>query len=93
MGTRTVHPEEQIQMELYPNPVRDQLFIQLPDEWPSGFRIDVLDPLGRMVIHQDKQHHFTTTEVDVSHLATGMYFVRITAPGNYAAQKRVFISN
>jgi len=58
--------------EVYPNPVRDELFIAV-QSLPEQFELDVVDLNGRMLL---KSH--STDRIDVSALQRGVYLLRFT---------------
>ena len=82
-GLESINIGLQNSMEVYPNPVKDQLNIQfnLP---PSGSFGDqknnqllILNPVGQIVLEEPlimfRNHESFTTELNLSHLATGHY--------------------
>lgn len=62
------------QIELFPNPARDMININLPSEMTAGNSIEILDPLGRVVAVINDNYEGT---IDISGLSTGTYFLRI----------------
>ena len=82
-GLESINIGLQNSMEVYPNPVKDQLNIQfnLP---PSGSFGDqknnqllILNPVGQIVLEETlnmfRNHESFTTELNLSHLAPGLY--------------------
>ena len=73
-------------IRLYPNPADESVRIE-SDKWLRS--VEVLDMLGRRVFHRAGLNA-TSTEVDVSEMADGLYFVRVrTEQGMATRQLRV----
>jgi len=60
---------------IYPNPVKDILKIQTKKESNEVIYFSVFDPLGKLIL--SKQLSETTTNVDLTNLHDGLYFVKI----------------
>ncbi|MFM9008502.1 MAG: GEVED domain-containing protein, partial [Bacteroidota bacterium] len=67
--------------EVYPNPVRDELFISA-QTLPERFTLDVVDVNGRILLKSE-----STDRVDVSALQRGVYLLRFTV-GNEVITRR-----
>lgn len=68
-----------VQTSLYPNPVRDQLTIELPGNGNTAV-VSVVDLTGRSVIEGrgfDQQGEIARMQLDMSALPQGLYLVRI----------------
>ncbi|MEX0811959.1 MAG: T9SS type A sorting domain-containing protein [Chitinophagales bacterium] len=77
VSVRTIDDPEFI---LYPNPAKDQIHIQAPDEYSeSPFR--VFELTGKTVL--SGKLHVSLTSLDLSGLSPGLYFVNIAAEENY----------
>lgn len=59
---------------IYPNPVSDQLTIELAEE--NDAVVEVMSLLGNMVVRE--KISATENRVDLSHLTTGIYMVRVS---------------
>jgi hypothetical protein len=69
-------------VQLYPNPVKDDLFLRsnLPDLTPVSFTLT--DHIGRQLLHVDDVFQTTgntSARVDLSQLKTGLYIYRLQA--------------
>jgi Zn-dependent metalloprotease len=64
------------QFKLYPNPVSQQLIIHYP--YPARGRLNLYNFAGRLVA--EKKMTEPQLQLDVSHLANGLYFLQITHP-------------
>jgi hypothetical protein len=62
-------------VSMRPNPVEEKLTLDVLSE--SELSIDVMDALGKLVSHTNGRDHF---EIDTRHLASGVFFVKITGP-------------
>ena len=72
-------------IEIYPNPVRNMLQIATGIAMSENAELVVMDVYGRKLIQQ-KMNSFKT-EVNVSNLANGTYFVGVANNGNIKAIK------
>jgi hypothetical protein len=64
---------------LYPNPATDEVYFDYAAEESQDAVITILDQAGRICRMQKTRFEkgANTAKVDVSHIATGMYFVRV----------------
>jgi hypothetical protein len=62
---------------MYPNPVTDQLYVQLPSASDHASELLILDALGRVVYSRTIQPHEQELKVDFTDLATGVYNVQV----------------
>ena len=67
-----IDEKEMETISIYPNPARDIVFVGANNSLPVR-RIEVFNVTGQMIISS------TETEINVSELESGMYFVRVTA--------------
>ena len=73
--------DDNVSLELYPNPVKDILRIDTDQDIE---RIEMVDILGKMVLRIENP----TSSISVSDLSSGMYAVKVTFPdGNYVIKK------
>jgi hypothetical protein len=69
---------------VYPNPVSETLFIQGAASVTS---VQLFDSKGALVVEQNN-----VTSIDVSHLTTGVYVLRITASNGSVETKKVLVN-
>jgi len=72
-------------MRILPNPATSNAEVRVELNMPGHVDVDVYDPLGRVVVKLFAGEHETGTLVvplDVSTLASGTYYVAVTAPGS-----------
>lgn len=74
----------QEKIQLFPNPTKKNITIQFENEDINYSEISVCDINGRIlnVYNLDKK-----SEIDVSHLASGIYFITIQSKGAYLVKK------
>ncbi|HKK88087.1 MAG TPA: T9SS type A sorting domain-containing protein, partial [Saprospiraceae bacterium] len=61
-------------LHLYPNPVQDRLFIEIPVDW-NFQSMELLDLSGRTILH----FHNPRKIIDLRHFASGIYMLRLHA--------------
>jgi len=71
-----------LNVQFYPNPVRNQLFVKTKDEISN---IEVFDELGRK--HQTLSPFMNSHLLDVSNLNSGQYFIKVTSKNNFKVLK------
>lgn len=62
-------------MNLYPNPVKDNLKLEFENEFDTLINVSVLDAFGKLLFSQEITSKLTT--IKVNELPTGLYFIRI----------------
>ncbi|TXE05811.1 S8 family serine peptidase [Gelidibacter salicanalis] len=67
------------QVQLYPNPVSELLYLKLPNNHEHGI-LRIYNLLGKQLLEQE--YHSNPLPVDVSKLATGMYLLTIHSGHN-----------
>lgn len=68
----------------YPNPVQEELMVEL--ENPEAYHIMIQDASGRSLVDVDVVNQLT--KIDVSHLARGMYVLKIVNDGGKSVSTR-----
>lgn len=76
-------------VNIFPNPLKDNLFIQLADHNSLSFNLTVTDLLGKTVVNQDiiLESFKETKKIDVSGLKDGIYMLRISDGENIYTRK------
>jgi hypothetical protein len=70
---------------IFPNPATDALNLQLNSRVGTGpLSVDIMDLNGKMIQRQVVEEGVTQTELNISNLSSGMYFVRINGEGRAA---------
>ncbi|HTL81508.1 MAG TPA: T9SS type A sorting domain-containing protein [Bacteroidia bacterium] len=77
-----------IAISIYPNPVNNDLSLELPSN-VSEAKIRIYNSLGALCFTASTTE--STTHIDVSNFASGLYFVEVEAGANVARQK--FVKN
>ena len=86
-GVFTIGTQPQVSVEdltmtdinLYPNPVRDQLTLELNSIALDGLALDIFDAVGRKVLHLRPQTNRIT--LNTAGLTSGVYIVQVTKNG------------
>ena len=82
-----------VDITLYPNPTTGMVNVQFTmNNVQSGAgEIQVLDVYGRVLQTVETRHgtSLQTTQIDLSHYATGIYFVRMVNGGKVMAVRKV----
>jgi len=68
-----------VKMEIYPNPVTDQLHLIMNDNF-NRLNIEVVNPLGVSLIHKEMKDIAlgSVMEFDIDHLPKGMYVLKVS---------------
>lgn len=74
-----------VSVKMHPNPAQDTLYFETNGQ--LIFRVEIMDAMGKIVI--EKENEFS--QIDISLLLSGVYFVRITS-GNRTAIKKLIKS-
>ena len=66
-------------MDVFPNPVKEQLFIRMNESCSSSVVIQLINPMGEVVVGEScaslKSDHIV--KINVSHCPTGVYILRV----------------
>ncbi|MCB9263007.1 MAG: T9SS type A sorting domain-containing protein [Flavobacteriales bacterium] len=65
-------------IQLYPNPVKEVLYIEFADLRRKNVELKIVDITGKVVFAESNDRNDSTQKVDVSHLLSGEYFVVAT---------------
>jgi hypothetical protein len=84
VGVQEVSP---VAFEIYPNPTSGMFSLRLTDAARTG-SVEVFNMVGKRVLQQ--AINGSTTMLDLSNIAAGMYSVRLSANG-YVHQERVAV--
>ena len=87
-STAGISENKLLSFEMYPNPVSDQLSIQLPTGTEKA-EVGVFDYTGKLVT--SKTITSNDTSIDVQKLSNGIYLIRVSSDAKIGAQR--FIKN
>lgn len=87
-STAGISENKRLRFSMYPNPVSDQLTIQLPTGSEKA-EVGVFDYTGRLV--KSKTITLSDSSIDVQKLSNGIYMIRVSSNAKIGAQK--FIKN
>jgi hypothetical protein len=79
-----------LQMDLYPNPVNQQLNIILNGTHGEA-TVYMFDTFGQMIYQQEINHQTSNLSLDVSQMATGTHFVQVIAGKENLIQKVMIV--
>jgi len=74
---------------IYPNPTKNKINIELKNKTIT--QINLLDALGKLLIHKTIQHNVSKISIDMQHLPNGVYFLQIDAENNNYRQKVILL--
>jgi len=75
-------------VSIYPNPANQNLSVFVLDKKVDA--VEIMDYLGRIISdYEVMQLKNSTINIDVSHLKSGTYFIRILSDGNYSTAKLI----
>jgi len=86
----TVDTEENIleSVTIHPNPVTDQLIIELPSSITQAVEYDIFDISGRVITQGESD---SNKAIMLNNLSSGLYIIQISTP--YATVSRNFVKN
>jgi PKD repeat protein len=73
-NTQKIAPEE---VKLYPNPVSNLLFVELPESIQPDAQLRILDARGQIVLQPAQAGADNQQEISVSNLPAGLYFLQL----------------
>jgi len=62
-------------IKIYPNPVKDVLYVDLPETIHEPISIKLLSVTGQIVFHQSKDLYDSELKIDIGSLPAGVYFL------------------
>lgn len=74
-------------VKLYPNPAREQFFVDLPDVLSGEWKVEVMDLSGRIVLSQRYSGHGIPTAT----MGRGMYLVRLSGPSGEELTRKLMV--
>lgn len=73
------HTDEHYGILIYPNPAKDILTIKINSQDYAVYHLTLIDELGRILgEYKIEGQNIMTSEIDLSTLASAMYFLRVT---------------
>jgi hypothetical protein len=78
-------------MTVYPNPTKDVVNVQLTinNEREEDIDIQLFDMVGRLLYVVDTHESLQPTQIDLSHYAQGVYYVKVVSNGKTIAVRKV----
>jgi hypothetical protein len=72
-----IQTEQVGDLKVYPNPVRDKVFISLPDDSPEKIDVAVFDVYGKTCAVNAIRSSDQLLEIELSGMRSGIYFIKI----------------
>ena len=79
------------QIIAYPNPATNFITISLKDKKKIS-SIELFSQIGKLIYHEEKQNASDTVKINVSHLNTGTYIIKVNSKNSEAHFKRIIIN-
>jgi outer membrane protein assembly factor BamB len=92
-STTVIDEENNIKIIVYPNPAKQKLFIKLNSEIEKIDEIWLVDFNGRKQLIQTSVNLNNQMCVDVSHIISGFYILKLISGGNLQYQHKISIQN
>ncbi|SRX52782.1 S8 family serine peptidase [Aequorivita sp. CIP111184] len=74
---------------LYPNPATNDVFISISDKTFNTYEVSIANSLGQILQRKSNIDNTTTSSLNVSNYASGIYFITIIAGDSTATKKLV----
>ncbi|MDR1758321.1 MAG: T9SS type A sorting domain-containing protein [Bacteroidales bacterium] len=84
----SILPDKSGNLKIYPNPAKNELKIE-NGEWKTGNKIEIYDLLGKLQQSSISNQQSSIQTIDISHLSTGMYLLRVLTPAGTIIKKFV----
>ena len=88
MGVKIALPD----FEVYPNPTTGELTLNWLSAGESYTNIRIFKALGEQMVLLQKIISEATTQLDISHLADGIYTIQLTTSGGIPLSKRIVLA-
>lgn len=72
---------------IYPNPAKDKMFVLMDSRQVKSYRIELFQPNGQVLFSKESME--TRSEIDLSTLNSGVYFVRISSENSTLVKKLI----
>lgn len=81
-------------VKIYPNPVKDVLLLEFLGDGNESIKIDVYDAIGKHVldVSEATEKGINELELNVDHLTTGKYTLRVVRNNNSVHNEKIIIS-
>ena len=75
-----------LQVEVFPNPTMEDLFIQFPPESGTDFRLELINVSGQVLLNELVIEGEIRHELDMENISQGTYFLRVISENNQHVQ-------
>ena len=76
----TVEPVAEADFLLYPNPAKNELFVELLQLTNEDIQVSLLNVQGQLISNTIYNNNADRIKLDVSNLASGIYLVSVNTP-------------
>jgi hypothetical protein len=80
-----IEQNQQTGVIVYPNPAKDKVFIVMDSRVIKSFRIELFQPNGQILFSKESME--SRSEIDLSSLSSGVYFIRISTENSITVKK------
>lgn len=88
LTTGISNPHTPLNLAVYPNPSGD--FLVVETTIPADYYLTISNMNGREILKQS--HSNPTTRIDISHLSSGVYFLKLIKPDGFAEIRKVVVN-
>ena len=74
---------------VYPNPVAEKVYLNLPQSGKYPYQVTLIDGLGRSVLAVPTRTYSAAAELDIHQLATGVYVLKLVREGAVTVKKLI----
>jgi hypothetical protein len=79
--------EEELSIKIYPNPAKDNVFVQIENENNKKVGIVLFDTFGKIVFKTESNAKSIHNNINVQDLSKGVYFIRVSYKDSIKTQK------
>lgn len=87
LGTDEVKSVKENKISIYPNPAKDEFFINFPSNTIGKVRVELYDMSGKMISSEDKISPETKKSISTNKLVNGTYMVKVKGLGFESTSK------
>jgi hypothetical protein len=82
------------QVLVFPNPATEVVFVQLPENWQhTKVKLDLYNQAGQLVLSKQQVQANQVEKLNVSHLARGIYTLRLQSEEKNVEVRKIQLSN
>jgi len=89
-STKEIGDKEIINIQLYPNPASDRLYLNHTEAGSSGFDVSIYNVLGEAVLMRRSLN--SSEHLNVQSLTSGIYFVELSSKGEVKGTEKLYVN-